>query len=362
MKILHIITDINTGGAITLLKKITSKNIDHNIKHVIISLKEANEFAKIPNIDKIYSLNIKFKIFFFLKFFYLIRIIRIENPNVVQTWMYHADFIGGLAAKILRIKKIYWSVLSYSVSSRHVKFSTRIIIYINSLFSHFIPDKIIFCASSAQNVHRKIGYCSSKFIFIPIGFHIKNQSTNKNKVFSIGCIARWDQQKDHKNLFEALSMLDKKNINYKCHLVGPAMISDNKELQALIRTTNVDRVKLNLRGFVKDIDTIYNELDLCILSSCTEAFPIVIGESMSIGTPVIATDTGDIKEIINNFGWVVPISNPKELSNSILDAIRKSSEIKTWSSFRSAARKHIINNYSINDMLNKYNKLWFSKS
>ena len=46
MKILHIITDINTGGAITLLKKITSKNIDHNIKHVIISLKEASPCIK----------------------------------------------------------------------------------------------------------------------------------------------------------------------------------------------------------------------------------------------------------------------------------------------------------------------------
>ena len=363
MKILHIITDVNTGGALSLLRKITSENSNSKIKHTIISIKAPNNDFKISNIEKVYSLNVKRNVFIFLKLFKLIKIIKSENPNVIQTWMYHSDLIGGIAAKILGIKKIYWSILSYSISKEHVKFSTRIIVYINAFLSFYIPEKIIFCASSAQSIHEKIGYCRKKFIHIPIWFNVKNDffiRDNLNKIisFHIGCIARWDPDKDHRNLFNALRILDKKNINYRCDLIGPMMIDNNKELQLLIKQTNVDKSKLKLMGFVKNLNQVYLNFDICILSSRTEAFPIVIGESMIMGTPVIATDTGDVKKIINQFGWVVPLKNPEKLSESILDAISKSSDKSAWNRIRLGAHKHIINNYSTNDMLNRYNRLW----
>ncbi len=361
MKILHIITNVNTGGAISLLRKVTSENIDNGIKHVIISLRKPSRNFEIANIDKIYSLNIDNKLFFFTKLIYLIKIIKKENPYIIQTWMYHSDLIGGIAGKILGIRKIYWSILTYSTKGN--KYSTQIIVRINAFLSHFIPEKIVFCASASQDIHKKIGYCKDKFVYIPIGFNKENFPISRNnqmkkKEFYIGCIARWDSDKDHENLFNALKILDMKNINYKCDLIGPMMVNENSELQSLINKTNVDKSKLNLKGFVKDLNKAYLNFDVCILPSETEAFPIVIGESMILGTPVIATDTGDIKKIIDQFGWIVPTKNPKELSEAILQAVINSNDDDSWYEFRIAARDHIVKNYDINDMYDKYNKLW----
>ena len=368
MKILHVITEVETGGALSLIKKITNGNKNNNIKHIIVSLKKHEVEIQIPNIQKIYSLDIRLKIQFFIKLFYLIKIIRLERPDIVQTWMYHSDLIGGIAAKLAGIKNIYWSVLSYSTNSNYVKLSTKIVIYINALLSYIIPSKIIFCAFSSQEVHKKIGYCNKKFKFIPIGFDakinykIKENNQEKKKNFTLGCIARWDPDKDHNNLFEALKILDRNNVNYICELVGPMMTYDNQDLKKLINISKIDKSKLKLKGFVKDLNKAYENLDVCVLASRTEAFPIVIGEAMIAGTPVIATDTGDVRKIVNHFGWVVSPHNPKQLSESILDAISKSLDNKVWYKLRLDARNHIINNYSINDMVNSYNRLWNLKS
>ena len=57
----------------------------------------------------------------------------------------------------------------------------------------------------------------------------------------------------------------------------------------------------------------------------------------------------------------MPISDPLHLSNAILDAIRLSKDNEAWNSLRTAARKHIMNNYSTNNMRNRYNDLWLLK-
>ena len=359
MKIIHIITEVEPGGAISLVNKLTNSD-KKDIKHVIISLKKPNKNIKIKNIYKIYSLNISIRILFFLKLFQLIKIIRIEKPDIIQTWMYHSNFLGGIAGRIIGIKNIYWSILAYSVNTKVIKLSTRIVIYFNVILSYVIPKKIIFCASSAQNTHGKIGFDKNKFVYIPIGFSNNElQKKAKNDEIILGCIARWDPHKDHRNLFNSLRILDEKDIEYSCHLIGPGMVKENKELEKLIIETKVDKNKLNLRGYIENLDSVYKDLDVCVLPSLTEAFPIVIGEAMSFGIPVIATDTGDVKKIVNEFGWVIPVSNPIKLSESILQAISKSKDHESWQKFKLGTQKHINNYYSIDNMLDSYNNLWF---
>ena len=54
----------------------------------------------------VYCMNMKF--YSILNFFYLIRLLRLLRPDIVQTWLVHGDFIGGIAARLAGIKNIIW--------------------------------------------------------------------------------------------------------------------------------------------------------------------------------------------------------------------------------------------------------------
>src|SRR5210317_1863167 len=108
MKILHIITGLGDGGAELTLYKICK--YDNLNKHIVITLKDKGKyFSLLKKLGiEVYSLNMNF--FSIHKIFFLIKKIKILKPNVVQTWLVHADFLGGIAARLAGIKNVIWNV------------------------------------------------------------------------------------------------------------------------------------------------------------------------------------------------------------------------------------------------------------
>ena len=108
MKVIHIITGLGDGGAEHTLFKICK--YDNINKHIVISLKGPGKYFSLLNKlgIKVYCLNIKF--FSIHKFFFLIKLLHSLKPDVVQTWLVHADFIGGIAARLVGIKNIIWNI------------------------------------------------------------------------------------------------------------------------------------------------------------------------------------------------------------------------------------------------------------
>ena len=164
-----------------------------------------------------------------------------------------------------------------------------------------------------------------KSIFIPIGFNISEnfniKSSKQEDIFTIGCVARWDRQKNHRNLLEALKILDDKEINYHCLMASIGIDDTNPELKQVIDEVGNNRDKLSLLGYVDDINDIFSKIDLNILPSSGEAFPNIIAESMAKGILCVGTDVGDIADIIGEYGWIVPKKDPNALANAIVIAI-----------------------------------------
>ena len=97
MRVVHIITGLGDGGAEHTLFKICK--YDNINKHIVISLKGPGKYFSLLNKlgVKVYCLNIKF--FSINRFFFLIKLLSDLKPNVVQTWLVHADFLGGITAR-----------------------------------------------------------------------------------------------------------------------------------------------------------------------------------------------------------------------------------------------------------------------
>jgi hypothetical protein len=157
---------MNKGGAETTLFKILeyAKSIKSKDKHIIITFTKFNYFeSKIENLNyELYKINFVNKYLFFFYFIKLFNILKDIKPNIVQCWMYHASFLGGLAAKLIGVKKIIWNIRHSTFKFTKTKLSTIIIIKLCSYLSKIIPNKIIYCSNSSCEFHSSIGYKSSK--------------------------------------------------------------------------------------------------------------------------------------------------------------------------------------------------------
>jgi glycosyltransferase involved in cell wall biosynthesis len=366
-KILHIITGIGTGGAERVLCNLTFEDVAN--KHYVISLKKKN-FVKTPydfsHIDISYLDLTRYNGFY--KFFYLIYLIFKIKPNIVQTWMYHADCFGGLAAKLAGINWILWNIRNSNIH-KNTKFTTKLILKINIFLSYIIPNKIISCSYNAIKIHKNLGY-KKIFTYIPNGFKLKkkfymksyfmvNPSIKKNS-FIMSYVGRWHPQKDFMTLFRSLKILKNtfKVYNWKLLIAGYDLNKYNQDFYNLIKLNNLQKEVL-IVGQVYDVNQIYQNSDLNILSSSFgEAFPNVILEAMANGTPCVATDVGECQRIISNNGWCVPIKNPIKFALAIRNAFFLKKNNKKWNKLKSNCEHSVNNRFSLNKMISNYHKLW----
>ena len=370
MKILHIITSLLDGGAEGVLYRLCTN--DTNNEHMVISLRGKGKYGELLTNQgvKVLTLNMKPKKFSIFAFLKLIKILKNENADIIQTWLYHADFLGGIAARLAGKKNLIWNIRHSDFNKKYTKKSLVILIKILSKLSYFLPKKIISCSKNSIKLHTNIGYQSNKMNYVPNGYDlqmfkpnpqrkllIKNKFNIKNRFTLLGNIARFHPQKDHVNLLQALSIVKKNKIPFKCILVGFGIEKKNKILNNLIQKFNLKN-ELILLGQQSKINVIMNEIDVNILASgYGEAFPNVVAEAMASGTPCVVTDVGDSSLIVGDTGWVTRTSNSKELANNIKKAINKSKS-KKWNYLCLKARKRIVKKFSIKKMIVSYNKIW----
>lgn len=110
MKIVHVIAGLTDGGAEGVLYRLCLQ--DQLNTHTVLSLTDGGKYGPLLQTDGIalHCLNMPRGRLTWAGVVRLYRLIRDLRPDVVQTWMYHADFIGGLIAKIAGVRRVYWGV------------------------------------------------------------------------------------------------------------------------------------------------------------------------------------------------------------------------------------------------------------
>jgi glycosyltransferase involved in cell wall biosynthesis len=371
MQILHIITGLGDGGAEAVLYRLCK--FDNTSKHVVISLQGEQKYgSKLAKINiPVYTLNLQSNRLKLTSFFKLYKLIRHIKPDVVQTWMQHADLIGGVVARLAGIKNIFWGVHSTFLVKDKSSISTILTYKINVFLSHFIPKKIIYCAEEARKAQERNGFAKKKGVVIYNGYDknsffqdnflrstFRDELSISKNIFLVGFVGRYDPHKDLSNLIGAFSILKQLNFKFTAVMVGSNLDYQNSNLVNEIESSNVSNC-VHLVGIRKDIPSVMNGIDLFVLSSKSEAFPNVLNEAMLCGTPCVTTNVGDAAMIVGNSGWVVESENPHSLANAISNAAEeKSLENSLWENRKNKCRARIIDNFSIEKMTLKYKKEW----
>lgn len=297
----------------------------------------------------------------------LVKLLRTHQFDIVSTWMYHADLLGGVAAKITGLP-VVWGIHNNTLDGGKSKKITKIVVYICSILSFFVPDKIISCSSRSKDTHIKLGYSSKKIIVIPNGFDLDTYSPDINArrsvcrelnisedMFLVGLVARFDPQKNHIGFLDAAKeiFLYKKNVHFI--LIGAGVTDENDILRSKIKNSEIE-ANIHLLGLRQDIDRFMASFDVLVMSSYGEAFPIVLGEAMSCGTLCVATDVGDSAFIIGDTGKIVPPEDMSGLAQSVLEILNFPPELKDVLKLK--ARDRIAKNFDIKNISILYEDLF----
>ncbi|WBX84777.1 glycosyltransferase family 4 protein [Sphingosinicella microcystinivorans] len=373
MIVLHLITDLDDGGAEAVLYRLCRHDpID---RHHVVSLMDAGKYGPLLEAHgvAVTCLDMPRGRIKLSSLWRLWRLLRQVRPDVVQTWMYHADLLGGVGARLAGIRNVNWSIHHTTLVPNESRRSTILVAKLCALLSRFIPRVIVCCARKSREVHSRLGYDEGRMHVIPNGYDLNVFQPDPDAGAAlradlglgidasvIGFVARHDPLKDHRNLLQALNVLKTHGEAPVCLLIGSGMDADNEVLAGLISDMGLGE-HVRLLGRRSDVPIVMNALDLHVMSSRSEAFPNVLAEAMACGTPCVSTDVGDAAEIIGDTGWIVPPRDPEALADAIAKGLREQTG-PARPTRREAARRRVAERFSIERMVDSYRTVWFGTS
>jgi glycosyltransferase involved in cell wall biosynthesis len=371
IKVLHIATGLKMGGAETSLANLMAFTDRAEFEPRVLALSDDQ-----PVGDRIRALGVPVDTLGMragrivpTDFVRLTRYLRQAKPDLIQTWMYHADLLGSLAAPLAGDPPVVWGLHLTVNDMQSVKRGTRLVIRLNALLSHWSPARIVCCAENTLRSHADIGYAAAKMLVIPNGFDLAKFQPDDSARVSVraelglwpetklvGMAARFHPQKDHANFVAAANHLHEKMPDTHFVLWGKDVNWENADLAGWIDTVRL-RDQTHLLDLRLDAPRLTAALDVAALSSARgEAFPMVIGEAMACAVPCAVTDVGDAKSMVAETGRTVPPGDAAALAHAWQELLSMPDEERSRLGRR--ARQRVMDLYDIRKTSGQYAQLY----
>lgn len=332
-KILFIITYLELGGAQKQLLSIV-KNIDRN-KYSIYLCSGSNgylknefiniSFFKIKLIEELVrDINPVYDLISFIKLYFYIRRNRFD---IVHTHSPKASILGRWAACLAGVKNIIYTAHGWAFHESMNPLLSKIYIFLEKITAS-ITKKIIVVSSAGlhEAVKRKVA-SRNKFVIIHYGVDTKwadsiflERKANppaSSIVTNISCLKT---QKGLSYFLAAAKLILNKRADAKFSIVGDGPL--RKKI-----SNEIDKLKLTkyvfLERWMEDVTTVFSRTSVLIITSLWEGLPLAVIEAVMTGVPVIATDTGGILDIIDNYnnGIIVKCKDVEAMAVAVLDVI-----------------------------------------
>lgn len=315
--VVFVISGLQVGGAEAVLLKLLPR-LSSTIRPHVISLTTIGPIGeKIADAGiTVESVEMAKGLRGLVGFARLVRRLRALQPDIVQTVMYHADLIGGIASRLAGVRRLIWWIHNSGASLHALNPITRLIIKLCARLSHKLPNWILCCAEVARRNHIAFGYDASKMEVLPNGFDLEEFQPDPSAAASVrhelsipessmvvGLVARLDPQKDHQRFFETASCLHRRLPNVHFLLAGQGLDETSPVVSQWVETAGIGSVT-HLLGRRDDVKRLMAALTILASSSIAEAFPNVIGEAMACEVPCAVTDAGDSAYIVGDTGRI----------------------------------------------------------
>lgn len=367
LNLILVISNLTTGGAEIMLFKLLQQLDRTRFNPTVISLVGLGEMG-----SRIQALGIPVHTLDMqrgglpspLALLHLVRLLRQLRPDMVNTWMYHADLLGGVAARLTGCRRVIWCIRQSNLAPTENKQSTLQVVKLCARLSAWVPAQIISCSTRAKEVHAGVGYRLDKLHVIPNGFELDRFTPDAAARAAVraelglaadtplvGLIARYDSQKNHAGFMAAAAQVAAKLPQAHFLLAGKDVDVANSVLQAAIAQYGLQD-RMHLLGRRDDMPRLMAALDVLASSSHGEAFPNVLGEAMACGVPCAVTDVGDSADIVGNTGRVVPAGDMQGLARELLALLQLPSAERA--ALGQQARQRVQDHYEIGRVARLY--------
>lgn len=371
IKVLHVISGLESGGAEKMLLRLALCSNMNSTSYHILSLSGYGALGKdfISAGIPLYTISMKQHRISWRDIVAMGKIMKMVDPDVVQTWMFHADFIGGLIARFWLNKPVVWNLRqSDTLDDKLIK--KLLANVVNRVLSYFVPKVIVCCGMHVKNLYQSKGYCSKKLIVIPNGYDTSSFCIDPKRRFSvrtsralldshivIGVVGRFHPMKDHLNFVRAAQIVSDTLSEARFVFCGNGLDDKNKELMGWIDSVGLPKDRCIFLGEQAIMREVYPMLDLLVSSSRSgEGFPNVIAEAMASGVPCVATDIGGSAEVIGREDLIVPPSRSDLLADAIIKIVNLNPEERK--ALVQEARARIVDKYSITSACLSYESLY----
>ena len=369
IRVMHVITGLGTGGAEVMLERLLSSTDRDLVEASVVSLTTMGDVgARIEARGTVVTaLGMSRRMPSPRALLALREAIGAFRADVVQCWMYHADLLGGLAARSLGVPAI-WSLRQRNLSAEANSMPTRLTMRVCAGLSSRVPSRIVCGSEAARRAHLAIGYSGDRMVVIPNGFDLgrfRPSEEDRASVRSelglapdtplVGLVARFDPQKDHRTFLGAVGMTLRERGDVHFVLCGGGVTPDNAELARWIDVAGA-RPVVHLLGRRDDIPRLTAALDIAVSSSIGEGFSNTIGEAMASGVPCVVTDVGDSAAIVGESGIVVPPRDASALAGSWLRVLAMTPAERAR--LGADARARIEEHFTLDAIARRYESLW----
>lgn len=340
LRILHVITGLDAGGAESMLAALVAAPSGGALAHHVVSLKSGGfharalrdagvpllELGLAPGRPNPWALC------------RLAASIRETRPDLVQGWLYHGDLAAlfGLALSgRRRATPLAWGLRCSNLDLAAYGHGLRLVLAACVRLSAR-PDIVVANSHAGLAAHVALGYRPRRTTVIHNGIDVDRFAPDPGRrqeirrALRIGedapvlaHVARVDPMKDHATMLAALDRLPEVH----CLAIGAGT-------EALPGRSNLHRL-----GLRDDVPLLLPAADFVLSSSAYgEGFSNALAEGMACGLPAIATEVGDARELVGDTGIVVPPRAADQLAQAIASLAAEGESARLERSERSRRR------------------------
>jgi len=357
MRVSHLITGTHIGGAELALAQLLAHGGPGD---EVICLKPLGEVAaRIEDAGVVcWSLGIAHPKHLPRGWAKLRRHLRRRRVDVVVTWLYHANVLGLSAAWRLPTR-VVWNLRSSHADESGTTDGRDVVQQLSGRLttSPVGPDGILAVSHAAKEAHVAYGYAADDIVVVENGVDGQRFAPDAKRrqqarrawavdddTVVIGHVGRASPMKDHATLFAAFDQL-------RASTTTPVqLVCVGAGVPALSSSAPTGTVLLPAHPSIEDVVVGF---DVGVMSSArAEGFPNAVSEAMATALPVVATDVGDARRMLDDDRFVVSAQDASALASALLDVVDLDAEARHQLGRRN--RERILSTFSTSRMVERY--------
>jgi glycosyltransferase involved in cell wall biosynthesis len=360
MKVLLVVTGLTMGGAERVVTDLADAFVAGGSEVMLVYLKEPLEVRpQRPEVELVclHMESAKDLVTGYVKF---ARIVRRFRPDIVHAHMFHAAMLARLVRPIAAMPVLISTMHTPFVGGRLRALTYRMTDHLTDISTNVSSEAVAtFVDGRAIRAGRMLtvynGIAVDEFRPLPAAATRIRETLGIDPASKLLVAAgRLGWSKDYPNLFKALEQLPSE-LDYAVLIAGDGPLRQSlKEMAADLGIAP----RVRFLGIRQDIAELMSAADVFVLSSIGESFGLVVAEAMACECVVVATDSGGVREVLGDAGFLVPSRDSAALAKALLAA--GTMDKPDAEAMGRAARRRIVDLYSFDRSVERWLELYGS--